>query len=185
MLIPEGERIPREGKTVADTAQQTRLRLVRFEPAQAPRVASWVRSDDELFWLAPGTQPPITAEKVLNWTRRSGNAYAFTHRGSAPVGYGELNPLRRDPRDLWIGHVIIDPARRGQGLGRALTDALIHRAFKIEGAHRLTLVVFPENAAAVQCYRSAGFRLRGTEHQVFGPRRLRYSLLRFELTPED
>jgi RimJ/RimL family protein N-acetyltransferase len=167
---------------MADTVQQTCYQLMPFDRGQAMRVASWIRDDAEMFWLAPGTPPPITPDKVVNWTRRRGGAFLFGPREADPVGYAELNSMQRDPRDLWIGHVLIDPQHRGQGLGRALTAALVHRAFHIERARRLTLVVFPENTAAVRCYQSAGFHLRREEVQVFGPQRRRYGLLRFEMT---
>ncbi len=123
-------------------------------------------------------------KRVLCWLRGSAFVYSPAD-GSGPIGYAELNPMSRDRRHLWIGHVLIDPDRRGQGLGRGLTQALINRAFRIEGANRLSLVVFPENATAVRCYESAGFTLRGEESQCFGPQRQRYRLLRFELTVAD
>jgi RimJ/RimL family protein N-acetyltransferase len=171
---------------MADTALLTRHRLQPMLRGAAGIVASWVRSDAELFWLAPGTYPPITPEKVLNWVRLRGRAWLYTASLAArPVGYAELNPMPRDPRHLWIGHVLIDPRLRGQGLGRALTDALIERAFRIEEATRLTLVVFPENLAARRCYESAGFRLRGEETQCFGAARKRFRLLRFEMSASD
>ncbi|HRX83630.1 MAG TPA: GNAT family N-acetyltransferase [Phycisphaerae bacterium] len=171
---------------MADTALRIRYRLQPMSAGSAATVASWVRSDAELFWLAPSTVPPITAEKVLGWTRQRGAAFIYTpSHGEPPVGYAELNAMARDRRHLWIGHVLIDPALRGGGLGRALTAALVHRAFRIEGARRLSLVVFPENVSAVRCYEAAGFTLRGEENQCFGAAPQRFRLLRFERTSAD
>lgn len=171
---------------MADTAIRVRYRLLPMPRSAAATVASWVRSDAELFWLAPSTVPPISPDKVLGWTRTRGTPFIYAASpGADPVGYAELNAMARDGRHLWIGHVLIDPQRRGEGLGRSLTQALIHRAFRIEGARRLSLVVFPENAAAIRCYQTAGFILRGEEIQCFGPKRQQFRLLRFELARTD
>jgi RimJ/RimL family protein N-acetyltransferase len=157
--------------------------LRTFAPEQAAVVASWVRSREELFQLAPSTPPPITADKVRNWTRARGQAFAFhLEPDDRPVGYAELNPMSRDPHHLWIGHVLIDPARRGMGLGRLLARTLVDFAFTQAAAHRLTLVVFPNNLAAVRAYQAAGFAICGEESQRFPTRRGRQRLLRMELT---
>lgn len=169
---------------MADTIANPAYCLEGFQPHQAATVASWVRSDAELFWLAPGTSPPITAAKVIAWTERRGRGYAFHARqGRQMVAYAELNAMPRDPRDLWIGHVLVDPLRRRQGIGRLLTETLIQRAFAQERAWRLSLVVFPDNLAALRCYRAAGFCERGEEFQCFGESRHRCRLIRLELTP--
>lgn len=159
--------------------------LDRFDPRLAASVASWVRSADELFMLAPSTPPPLTASKVRVWTQQHGEPLMFRESATgALVGYAELNPMRRDRSHLWIGHVIVDPARRGQGLGFALTRALLDRAFDMQRAERVTLVVFPENQAAVECYRAAGFRIHGEETQrLLGPVR-HCRLLRMEMSAD-
>jgi N-acetylglutamate synthase len=55
-----------------------------------------------------------------------------------------------------IGSVIVAEGRRGQGLGRAMTDALL--AFGAsEGAHHAFLQVASTNAPAIGLYRSQGF----------------------------
>ncbi len=154
-----------------------------FDPLFAGLVASWVDTAEELFWLAPSTLPPLSAVKVVRWTRRRGHPLLYFRVGAAcPVGYGELNPMRNDPRHLWLGHVVLDPRQRGCGLGYRMTQALVEHAFNALRARQLTLVVFPENEPAVRCYQRAGFTLRGEERQCFrgiGPRR---RLLRFEMT---
>ena len=95
------------------------LRLSRFLPHHSETVAAWVVDDLELFWLAPSTRAPLTPEKVLAWAPHSGNPYVLCHEeDQAPIGYAELNPLREAQNRLWIGHLIVAPAWRGQGIGR-------------------------------------------------------------------
>ena len=157
-----------------------------FEPSFASNVASWVRDARELFWLAPGTPYPLTPAKVTGWTRHRGMALLLFGADEAlPCGYGELNPVRRDPRHVWLGHLVIDRARRREGLGRELTRSLIRWTFQRGRVDRLTLVVFPDNVPAINCYRDCGFRLRGEEFQRFQNLAEPQRLLRFEMRAAD
>ena len=52
--------------------------------------------------------------------------------------------------------------QQGQGVGRALLDALLARASADDELHQLTLSVTASNAAAVRLYERAGFVRYGT-----------------------
>jgi RimJ/RimL family protein N-acetyltransferase len=154
------------------------LELQRFKPRHAVTVASWVGDEAELFRLAPTTEPPLTAEKVIGWTSPVGRPYILVRVGQhVPYGYAELNPWRGSELHLWIGHVIVDPALRGKGIGGELTRLLVEKAFAT-GARRISLIVFPDNQPAIRSYVRAGFELCGDEYHRFGRRRHR--MLRFE-----
>ncbi len=64
---------------------------------------------------------------------------------------------REDGRGLWLMQVTIDPARRGQGLGREAMALLEAEARRL-GAPRIELNVFGGNEAARSLYRSLGYR---------------------------
>jgi RimJ/RimL family protein N-acetyltransferase len=73
----------------------------------------------------------------------------------------------RDPRSKvrHVGHIIgtmVALDQQGQGVGRALLDALIERASADEEIQQLTLSVTAGNRAAVRLYESAGFTRYGT-----------------------
>ena len=76
------------------------------------------------------TSPPLTAEKVVQWTTERDNPLLLWRRDeTTPVGYGELNRTIKDLDDLWIGHLIVPRELQGQGLGYAFMQHLLHRAF--------------------------------------------------------
>ncbi len=134
------------------------LALVTFDRDAAPLVASWVRDPHELFWLAPKTLPPLSAEKIIEWPGPDGSPLLLYRDGDfEPVGYAELNPMPGQSYHLWIGHCIVRPELRQQGFGRALVEMLLHEAFQNRYATRVSLVVFPDNTAAIRCYRATGF----------------------------
>lgn len=146
-----------------------------FESADAADVSRWAKTAQELRWLAPSTAGPLTAEKVVNWKKPGGFAFvlrsgAHPDAGSAlPAAYGELNPMRLQPDHLWIGHLVVRPEQRGRGVGQVMVRALTDHAFCEVSAARVSLIVFPDNVTAIECYRRVGYRIVGEEYHGFGP----------------
>ncbi len=158
-------------------------RLMRFNDRYAGLVASWVGSDRELTWLAPSIVPPLTAAKVCAWGEAGGERLLFWGSGSdEPVGYGELHRMPRSLDQWWIGHVIVDPGRRGVGLGRGFVRHLLARAFGALAAREVLLLVFPENRAAIRCYERSGFLITGMERRYFKGPGLGHWFLRMVVT---
>jgi RimJ/RimL family protein N-acetyltransferase len=56
--------------------------------------------------------------------------------------------------------VIVEPERRGHGIGTAVMDELRRVAFEDLHVSRLTLNVYEWNAAAIASYEKIGFRTR-------------------------
>jgi len=149
-------------------------------------LVNWVRTPEALRWLAPSTPWPLTIDKIQAWRREHGQAYGlYPDAPAQPIAYGELNPMRSQPDQLWIGHVIVDPAFQRRGHGSRFVAELVRLAFETHRANRLILVVFPANTAALQCYHRAGFRTVGEEYHAFGSSEQKHRLLRLEMTPED
>lgn len=168
-----------------------RLAVRPFDDRDAGSVVGWVESAADLRWLAPSTEWPLTVQKVRAWRREEGKAFGlYLDGGAQPIGYGELNPMRANPAQLWLGHVIVSPAHQRCGFGRWFVAELSRVAFEDHHANRLILVVFPANTPALQCYQRAGFRTVGEEFHLLGnpfsekPRR-RHRLVRLELEPGD
>jgi RimJ/RimL family protein N-acetyltransferase len=149
-------------------AREAPFYLSPFDRLMAPLIASWARSDHELFWLAPKTPPPLTAAKVVAWPGSSGAPMLmYTEGEPQPLGYLELNPMPGELGHLWIGHCVVRPDTRSRGLGRRMVSLVLDQAFAFRNANRVSLVVFPENTAAVQCYRAAGFLDEGEQIKFF------------------
>ena len=69
-------------------------------------------------------------------------------------------PLASNRHVLEICLLAVEPARRGQGIGRALVEAAIAEA-RARGARRLTLRVLETNSRARLLYEAAGFEVEG------------------------
>jgi ribosomal protein S18 acetylase RimI-like enzyme len=61
--------------------------------------------------------------------------------------------------------------------------ALVRQAVKRFRANRISLIVFPENTAAVECYRRVGFVPVTEEYHAFGEKGTKHRFLRLELRP--
>jgi ribosomal protein S18 acetylase RimI-like enzyme len=60
------------------------------------------------------------------------------------------------PRLAWFEGIRTDPASRGRGAGRAITEHLIHRA-EAAGAERISLSTYVDNEASIHIIESCGF----------------------------
>lgn len=159
-----------------------RLRLEAFDPAHADLVVSWILDEHEAYWLAPKTPPPLTADHVRRWKQPGHEPLQLVDDDAAPpIAYGELNVLNADDDRYWLGHLIVNPAQRRRGVGRALTELLLSRAFCRHGARRVCLVVFPENRPAIASYHSAGMYEDGHEEHHLAAYGRRVTLLRMAI----
>jgi ribosomal protein S18 acetylase RimI-like enzyme len=83
--------------------------------------------------------------------------------GGEIAGYvrlGRATPLAASDHVATVNGIAVDPARRRQGVGRALIDAALAEAGR-RGARRLTLRVLGSNEAARRLYEVAGFAVEG------------------------
>ncbi len=160
-------------------SQPERVQLEPFQHVHAPLVVSWVLNDQELFWLAPHTVPPLAADKVIGWRRKGYHPYLlWSQRAEQSIGYGELNHMANALDHLWLGHVVVAPVHRNRGYGQRCVELLLDNAFGPFQARQVSLVVFPENVAAVQCYRRAGLAVLGEQNTTFETTRRRHRMLR-------
>ncbi|WP_297624823.1 GNAT family N-acetyltransferase [Nocardioides sp.] len=84
------------------------------------------------------------------WTAETGDP-------AEPVGLGWIELRRRRAGvSAWIYDIHVDAARRGEGLGRGIMEAL-HDAARGLGATSVALNVFGHNATAIHLYESLGY----------------------------
>ena len=154
-----------------------------YAPRDAETIVSWIPDEKALRQWSADRYPafPITAadvnEKYLlrNGDCPAGQFYPLTAVEEESIaGHLILRFTDAERTAARLGFVIVDSARRGQGLGREMLRLAVRYAFDVLGAQRLTLGVFENNPAAYRCYRAAGFReipdLPPTGYAVMGER---------------
>ncbi len=83
---------------------------------------------------------------------RDGEVLGYTYAGVEGYDYMAL----RGPAGA-LYDIVVDPAHRGQGIGRALLDATV-AALEARGVPRMVLTTAERNEAAQRLFARAGFR---------------------------
>ena len=89
---------------------------------------------------------------IILVAERGGEVIGYTYVGVEGNDYMSL----RGPAGV-LYDIVVDPAHRGQGVGRMLVDATIE-ALKACGAPRVVLSTAERNAPAQRLFDRAGFR---------------------------
>ncbi len=89
---------------------------------------------------------------VILVAERDGQVIGYTYAGVEGNDYMSL----RGPAGVFYD-IVVDPAHRGQGVGRALLDATLD-ALKARGAPRVVLSTAEKNEVAQHLFDRAGFR---------------------------
>jgi RimJ/RimL family protein N-acetyltransferase len=142
------------------------LALRPFERPDFARLLAWIDSPEALMlWAGPFFHFPLDAVQLEAY-RASGEGEAPVRRiftacdaNGEPAGHIELNDI--DEHAARLCRVMIDPSRRGQGLGRAMVRQALRVGFDELHLHRIELGVFDFNVAAVRCYELEGFVREG------------------------
>ncbi|WP_328492325.1 GNAT family N-acetyltransferase [Streptomyces sp. NBC_00414] len=137
------------------------MRLLPFDSTYAASVASWPRSATEVLMWCGLREFPVPERAVAAWQGEPDVAARVLVDGEQPFAYGELW-LDAAEDEVELARIIVAPGARGRGLGRALVRGLLAEA-RLSGLSEVFMRVHPENAAALRCYRGAGFAPVGAE----------------------
>ena len=140
------------------------LRLRPYKMSDARRIVTWIADHDAFSaWCADKLDWPLTEaslEKCHAEFAERDDSWLMTalDETGGPVGFLMMTKADYIANSLHLGLIIVDPARRGQGLGTAFLGLVLSYARDILGMKRVTRPVFDHNAPAKACYRKAGFR---------------------------
>lgn len=132
----------------------TEWRLRPADASYAETIARWARTPNEVLQWCGHPECPVPVEVIRSWAADDGvQAFALYDEGVL-TAYGELW-VDHDEQEVELARLIVDPARRGRGVGRRLAALLADRA-RASYAD-VFLRVHPDNAAALRSYAAAGF----------------------------
>ena len=149
------------------------MRLRPFIPAlDLDIVVSWI-TDQRTHALWSGNRIPFPAEGE-SFLRFFGELavncgdtpFTAIDDSGRQAGFFSFS-LNTDTGEGMLKFVVVDPALRGQGVGRKMLALAVRYGFEIAGADAVQLMVFSANVRAIRCYEAAGFALRHTEYGAF------------------
>jgi ribosomal protein S18 acetylase RimI-like enzyme len=118
--------------------------------------------------LSKSNPPPSLAEVEAMLASDAITQFVARDDGGAIVGVATLAmfPIPTSWR-AWVEDVIVDESARGQGIGAALTQAMIDAA-RDRGCVTIELTSRPTRAAANRLYLRMGFTIRETNVYRYG-----------------
>ena len=141
------------------------MTLRPFSINDASTILSWCK-DKHAFrlWSADRYKDfPAQPDEMME-QYEGNNMYPLTAvMGKTIVGHILLRFPSEDKSVIRFGFVIVDDSKRGKGYGKQLLCLAIDYAQRELGAQKITLGVFCDNLSAVECYKSVGFRITGTD----------------------
>ena len=145
------------------------MKLRDFRQEDAPVIASWLRSEEELYiWSADRfSKYPLSGTDIIeNYASQlaTGRFFPLTAMDDDGEVIGHFiirYPKEDDDLSVRFGFVILNPALRGNGLGKEMLRLGIQYVKDHLQASRIELGVFENNEAARHCYEAVGFRMYG------------------------
>ena len=138
------------------------LCLRPYKPCDAAQIVRWCADETAFYLWSAGRfdHYPITAQEFNTYYEAHGGEEDFfglcAYDEEGLAGHVLMRAQDADRRNIRFGLIIVDPARRGQGVGRGLLTLALRYAFAFLQAQRVTLGVFAQNAAARRCYDRLG-----------------------------
>ena len=149
------------------------MKLRPYEDKDASVINSWFKDEFSFRqWSANiyGTYPISPQDIIDNYARHESNGnfcalMAFDENGI--VGHLIMRFIDVERTVLRLGFVVVDPERRGQGLGKAMISLTLRYAFERLKVQKVNLGVFSNNEPAYRCYKSVGFREKVPPQEKF------------------
>ena len=142
---------------------------IRDATAADAAVIAKIYNDAVLTTTASFDVEPKSSEDRVRWlaARSPVHPVLIAEIDGTVAGWGALSPYSERPAYAATAElsVYVAAPHRGQGVGRALTRALVERG-RLAALHVLLARICTENEASITMVRSLGFTDAGTMHEV-------------------
>lgn len=153
-------------------------------------IRNWNRDErTHVMWCANRFGYPLRKNAFHSYLREIGQkngdcAFAATEDDGTVCGFFcySIDPVNNEGL---FKFVMVDPDKRGRGVGKEMLRLALRFAFEITKADLVKLAVFPENTIAVRCYEGVGFTERRSEPGVFAFKNERWGRSGMIITREE
>jgi RimJ/RimL family protein N-acetyltransferase len=145
-------------------AQDQELHFRPVQPADLPVICSFPRSAEELFFMFPRSNYPLTPAQLQNAVDLRYDSTVAVLNGQL-AGFANFYICEPGLRCA-IGNVIVSPGLRQQGIGRALIKEMLRKAFIEHNAEVVEISCFNHNTNGLLFYPKLGFQPVSVEERV-------------------
>ena len=152
------------------------IRLEHFERSDFQQLIDWINNEALLInWSGSLFSFPLTTaslEWYINDTNVPHKSDAFVYKAvdtetGKVVGHISLGGLSWKNRSARITRVLVgNTAEYGKGICQEMTKAALKIGFEELGLHRISLGVYEDNKAALNCYLKSGFSIEGVSRDI-------------------
>lgn len=133
------------------------------EERDLARVCTFARSEEELFFMYPRADFPLSVEQLRLAALERADSTVVERDGEV-VGFANIYQWETGGR-CTIGNVIVSPAARGCGVGSYLIGRMIELALGKYRAAEVGVACFNHNVAGLLLYPQLGFRPYAVEER--------------------
>ena len=152
------------------------IRLEHFERSDFQQLIDWI-SDEALLinWSGSLFSFPLTTDSLewyINDTNVPQESDAFVYKAvdtetGHVVGHISLGGLSWKNRSARISRVLVgNTTEHRKGICQEMTKAVLKIGFEELGLHRISLGVYEDNKAALNCYLKSGFSIEGVSRDI-------------------
>jgi ribosomal protein S18 acetylase RimI-like enzyme len=130
------------------------MQIRRIEPADGPALAAFLEripEADRTFLKEDVADPAVVAA----WAQPD-DARSIALDGGAVLGYLAVIPLHGWSSHVGEVRIVVDPAHRGRGVGRALARHAVMEAVEL-GLEKMVVEVIADQEALIAMFRAIGF----------------------------
>ena len=149
----------------------TALQLRKFSRRDIPELFSWFETEREVLqWAGAALSWPLRRREFIDMIKQHRGHRALRElwavmAGDQMIGHFQIG-LNRRLRTAGLGRIAIAPQHRGKGYAGEMMALILARAFSYAWVHRVDLLVYSHNTAAIATYQKAGFTLEGTRRET-------------------
>ncbi len=151
------------------------IKLEPFVQSDFQQLINWIDNEELLIqWCGSLFSFPLTM-RSLEWYVRDTNiinksdAFVYkavdTETGNV-VGHISLGGLSWKNRSSRISRVLVSPDALKKGICQQMTKAVLKVGFEELGLHRISLGVYENNKAALNCYLKTGLNIEGVSRDI-------------------
>lgn len=131
--------------------------LVEATAADLEALMSWFpTAEDVNVWGGPRFRFPFTPETFIEDCHWPAMLTFVLRDATEMLAFGQL--YERHQR-INLARLVVNPNRRGEGLGRRLVEALLDEGTQHFDCREYSLFVYRDNTTALRCYEGCGFRV--------------------------
>lgn len=149
------------------------IRLRPYKECDAKYLLQWMEDESTFVkWSANHFEYPLTMEQLTAYKKlhdEKENSWIITaldRKGDA-IGHILMGKLNFEENTIHFGHVLVDPSKRGKGIGKEMLKTALIYAFEVFQVSKVTLAVFDNNVQAYNCYKSIGFKTYAEYKECF------------------